>query len=329
MGAGGSIPDNEEDALEQGIPQDEIDAYKTANGLAEIWPEVDEEDADAVDEDEGNLSDLEFDADGRAEDGEDGDEGLFSIEDTSKDVDNFMAIKPWIGALVAPSDWDGSRAADLMPPPTRELALQWVHGYRTREARRNVCVTDTGEVLWPAAAVAVLYDEAGHTQRHFQGHSDDILCLAIDPSKQLVATGGIASKAGDGGKEPEIIIWQAADLSLKHEIRVHLPSQHRAGVTSCTRPVAVRWSAFSCSLCTSGSRRGSTSAPSPRSPSPATAGSCSRPAETTTTASPSTGETIHRRDRPHARNRDSGSGSVLPLRPRAVESDTLTEAQSE
>ena len=174
-----------------------------------------EDDPDCVDEDEADLSDLEFDADGNPSgsgdpDG-DGEEGLFSIEDTSKDVDNFMAIKPWIGALVAPSSWLAAQASGLMPAPQRSLALKWAHGYRCREARHNVAVLATDEVVWPAAAVGVIYDEKAHAQRHYQGHCDDILCLAVSEDRSLVATGGIASKAADGGRCPEIQVWRAAD----------------------------------------------------------------------------------------------------------------------
>lgn len=48
------------------------------------------------------------------------------------------------------------------------------YGYRGRDARSNVYVLPTGEVLYFVAAVAVLYNPDEQTQRHYVGHTDDI-----------------------------------------------------------------------------------------------------------------------------------------------------------
>ena len=60
----------------------------------------------------------------------------FNIE-SAGGGDEFMAVKPWLGAVVAPTN---------PPPPPRgvpplALHLDWVYGYRGFDARNNVrCV---------------------------------------------------------------------------------------------------------------------------------------------------------------------------------------------
>ena len=48
--------------------------------------------------------------------------------------DEFMAIKPWLGAIVAPT----SPPAAINSAPDADLSLEWVHGYRCFDARNNV-----------------------------------------------------------------------------------------------------------------------------------------------------------------------------------------------
>lgn len=60
-------------------------------------------------------------------------------------------------------------------PPDRKLQLQWVHGYRGTDSRRNLWVLPSGELLYFVAAVAVLYDRDEESQRHYTGHTEDIM----------------------------------------------------------------------------------------------------------------------------------------------------------
>ena len=48
--------------------------------------------------------------------------------------DQFMAVKPWIGAIVAPS----RPPAVSTSAPDADLSLEWVYGYRCFDARNNV-----------------------------------------------------------------------------------------------------------------------------------------------------------------------------------------------
>ena len=57
--------------------------------------------------------------------------------------DEFMAVKPWLGAIVEPT----------IPPavnptiPEDELHLRWVHGYRSLDSRNNLRYTAKGELV--------------------------------------------------------------------------------------------------------------------------------------------------------------------------------------
>lgn len=60
-------------------------------------------------------------------------------------------------------------------PPEKKLLLTWVHGYRGIDSRRNLWVLPSGELLYYVAAVAVLYDREEENQRHYTGHTEDIM----------------------------------------------------------------------------------------------------------------------------------------------------------
>lgn len=49
------------------------------------------------------------------------------------------------------------------------------HGYRGIDARRNLWVLPSGELLYYVAAVAVLFDRDEDAQRHYIGHTEDIM----------------------------------------------------------------------------------------------------------------------------------------------------------
>lgn len=55
----------------------------------------------------------------------------------------------------------------------------------------NLFYTANGDMVYYAAAVGIVYNKATHSQKFFLGHTDDIMCLAIHPDKNLVATGQV------------------------------------------------------------------------------------------------------------------------------------------
>lgn len=95
-------------------------------------------------------------------------------------------------------------------PPDKKFQLQWVHGYRGIDARRNLWVLPSGELLYYVAAVAILLDREEEAQRHYTGHTEDIMCMDVHPSRELVASG---QKAGrDRKSQAHVRIWSTESL---------------------------------------------------------------------------------------------------------------------
>ncbi|XP_065155332.1 echinoderm microtubule-associated protein-like CG42247 isoform X3 [Atheta coriaria] len=95
-------------------------------------------------------------------------------------------------------------------PPEKKMQLEWVYGYRGTDSRRNLWVLPSGELLYFVAAVAVMYDRDEETQRHYTGHTEDIQCMDLHPSRELVASG---QKAGRNRKtQAHIRIWSTDTL---------------------------------------------------------------------------------------------------------------------
>uniref|UniRef100_H3AR31 EMAP like 6 n=1 Tax=Latimeria chalumnae TaxID=7897 RepID=H3AR31_LATCH len=103
--------------------------------------------------------------------------------------------------------------------PEESLKLKFVHGYRGYDCRNNLFYTQTGEVVYHIAAVAVVYNLQQHLQRFYLGHDDDILSLAIHPMKDYVATGQV-------GRDPAIHIWDTQTLKCLSLLK----GQHQRGV---------------------------------------------------------------------------------------------------
>ncbi|KAG2457729.1 EMAL5 protein, partial [Polypterus senegalus] len=89
--------------------------------------------------------------------------------------------------------------------PGNSIRLHFIHGYRGYDCRSNLFYTQTGEIVYHVAAVGVVYNRQQNTQRFYLGHNDDILCLAIHPLKDYVATGQV-------GRDSSIHIWETEML---------------------------------------------------------------------------------------------------------------------
>nr|CAH7721546.1 unnamed protein product [Callosobruchus chinensis] len=95
-------------------------------------------------------------------------------------------------------------------PPDKKLQLEWVYGYRGTDSKKNLWVLPTGELLYFVAAVAVMYDRDEETQRHYVGHTEDIQCMDLHPSREMVASG---QRAGRNRKtQAHIRIWSTETL---------------------------------------------------------------------------------------------------------------------
>ncbi|MGH0174886.1 UNVERIFIED_CONTAM: hypothetical protein FKN15_069133 [Acipenser sinensis] len=104
-------------------------------------------------------------------------------------------------------------------PPSSSVRLHFIHGYRGYDCRSNLFYTQTGEIVYHVAGVGVVYNRQQNTQRFYLGHDDDILCLAIHPMKDYVATGQV-------GRDSSIHIWESEMLKTLSVLKGH----HQYGV---------------------------------------------------------------------------------------------------
>jgi len=77
--------------------------------------------------------------------------------------------------LYAPSALEGEyQLSRVSPAPAVRPKLEWVYGYRGRDARSNLYLLPTGEMVYFVAAVVVLFNAEEHSQRHYVGHTEEI-----------------------------------------------------------------------------------------------------------------------------------------------------------
>ncbi|KAG3029619.1 Echinoderm microtubule-associated protein-like 6 [Phytophthora cactorum] len=132
--------------------------------------------------------------------------------------DEFMAVKPWIGAIVAPTNaaTPNSREPDL------NVELEWVYGYQSELSQQNLVYNALDEIVYHTAAVGIIYDSTNHLQRHHIGHNDDIISFALcDAKRNLIAT-------GERGKKPALRVWDAHT----GELRCEMKEFHSRGILS-------------------------------------------------------------------------------------------------
>ncbi|RHY00831.1 hypothetical protein DYB30_001110 [Aphanomyces astaci] len=134
------------------------------------------------------------------------DERLLAKDDIDKDFeggkgDEFMAVKPWVGAIREPTNWTSK--PDDNEAPLSSLELSFVYGYRGFDTRNNLSFgADANTIIYHAAALGIVYDKQHHRQIFHYGHTDDIMCLAVHPEGHLVAS-------GERGRTPKVILWDA------------------------------------------------------------------------------------------------------------------------
>lgn len=94
-----------------------------------------------------------------------------SSSDYIKEEPIKMNIRGWRRTFYPPA----AQVAVDNAPPDKKLQLQWVHGYRGRDTHKNLWILPSGELMYFVAAVVILYDREEETQRHYTGHTEDIL----------------------------------------------------------------------------------------------------------------------------------------------------------
>lgn len=88
-----------------------------------------------------------------------------------------------------PTDFDPEAARRAARLPDARLELTFVYGYSGENLANNLFYVDAQRIVYFTAGVGIVYNRVDNTQQFFRGHTDDIMCLTLDGSRSLVASG--------------------------------------------------------------------------------------------------------------------------------------------
>ena len=149
---------------------------------------------------------------GPVADDESDDDDVFVAEEASAG-EQLGALKPWHAAIKAPTNAPPPEAIDCSPPED-ELDLSWIYGFRGFDTRRAALWAgdqSSPKIVYPVAAVVVVYDTRTHTQTYFREHKDDVLGLAVHGERRLVASSQKSYREGGRTRKPTIWVWSSVD----------------------------------------------------------------------------------------------------------------------
>jgi len=118
--------------------------------------------------------------------------------------------------VAVPHGFDPRDVTRSALPPAVSLRREFVYGYNglgRHNRAPNVFALSGGRVLYCAAALAIVYDPATAAQSCFEGHDDDITCVALHPGGKLAVTGQCASAFS--GTAPWLAVW---DVETKADV---------------------------------------------------------------------------------------------------------------
>ena len=99
-----------------------------------------------------------------------------------------IRYRPCRMPVFPPSNWTGSLAERSFQKPKAGLRLEFVHGCSAHEATAcNLFFNCEGKLVYFVAALGVVYDPTLHSQCFFNGHCDNIKCLALDSTRRCEA----------------------------------------------------------------------------------------------------------------------------------------------
>lgn len=91
-------------------------------------------------------------------------DAMFEVVDAGAG-EQFMAVKPWLGAIKEPASHPPVNAR----PPDAAFGLEHVYGYRCEDSRQNVYFNNNGEAVYMTAALGVVLNIKSNTQKFFGG----------------------------------------------------------------------------------------------------------------------------------------------------------------
>jgi echinoderm microtubule-associated protein-like 6 len=111
-----------------------------------------------------------------------------------------------------------------------------VHGFRAGDVKNGVKYTKTGEIIFFSGTVNVVLDVRSSTQIYHRDHTDEIMSIAVHPTRTLIAT-------SDQSKVPTILLWnyEGAMKGGSCPTVTTLTGQHRRGVSHMSFSPCGKW----------------------------------------------------------------------------------------
>jgi hypothetical protein len=77
--------------------------------------------------------------------------------------------------------------------PNENLNLNYIIGMKTsqngEELRKLLKITSTGKLVYPSGSTMVIMDKQSKNQQFFMKHKEEIVCTAMHPKGNIVASG--------------------------------------------------------------------------------------------------------------------------------------------
>ena len=127
-----------------------------------------------------------------------------SRRDAPEKSELVATVPAWQSTAFPPTGWVDPGEAGRTVPPT-ELELEFVFGYSGSRARGNLCCNVSGEIIFPASYIAVVFNIETRTQRFFLEHTDEVSAIAMHPDKVIVAT-------GEHGLKGKVCVWDSHSM---------------------------------------------------------------------------------------------------------------------
>lgn len=124
----------------------------------------------------------------------------------------------WRSNILEPDSAEELEKTLLLRKPKLNTNLEYIFGYRTRDTRNNLRYINEKEIVYHCGFYGIIHNIEKNTQKIFIEHTDDIICLAMNEQKTLIATGQGNTKANSLGKNSMICVWDTdANLVTKFE----------------------------------------------------------------------------------------------------------------
>lgn len=137
-------------------------------------------------------------------------------------INNSNTKANWLNNIEAPEWANNLNYKNLLKKPKNNLILDYIFGYRTRDTRNNLRYLTENTIVYHSGCYGIIHNLETNNQKIFAEHNEDIIALAVNSSKTLIATSEngsssqIFKRTDSRDRNPIICIWDV-DANLVHK----------------------------------------------------------------------------------------------------------------